>query len=210
MNAELVEFARQALSRGTPRSEIRDVLLRAGWTSTDSDKALALFADVEFAIPVPRPKPQLEAKEAFTYGVQFLALYDSAFSLGALLFNFIERALPDGLNTWEQTRLGDEIRWNVASLIIAFPLFLFAYWHNNRAIARDPTKRKSKPRRGLTYLTLFVATICLVGDLVELVYSALGGELTERFVLKVLVVAVIAGGTFGFFLWDMRKDEEET
>lgn len=76
-----------------------------------------------------------------------------------------------------------------------------------RTIARDPTKRASRPRKWLTYLTLFVAGVALVGDLVVLVYNVLGGELTVRFILKVLTVAVIGGGIFTFFLSDMRKEE---
>jgi hypothetical protein len=42
-----------------------------------------------------------------------------------------------------------------------------------------------------------------------LIYSLLGGELTARFVLKVLVVAVIAGTIFWFYVSDLRVDERE-
>jgi uncharacterized membrane protein YpjA len=35
----------------------------------------------------------------------------------------------------------------------------------------------------------------------------LGGELTTRFILKVLVAAVIAGTVFGYYLRDLRRDE---
>lgn len=65
----------------------------------------------------------------------------------------------------------------------------------------------SRPRKWLTYLTLFVAGAFLVGDAATLVYNALGGELTIRFVLKVATIAIIAGGIFTFFLSEMRKDE---
>ena len=53
-----------------------------------------------------------------------------------------------------------------------------------------------------------VAAFALAGDTITLVYNALGGELTVRFILKVLVVAVLAGGTFAYFLLDMRKEEK--
>jgi hypothetical protein len=65
-------------------------------------------------------------------------------------------------------------------------------------------------RGGITYLTLFIAVVSLTADMTTLVYNVLGGELTLRFFLKVLTVAVIAGGTFAYFLWDIRKGEEET
>ena len=67
----------------------------------------------------------------------------------------------------------------------------------------------SAVRRWLTYLTLFVAAAVLVGDMIALVYNLLGGELTLRFVLKVLVAAVIAGTIFGYYLMDLRREEKE-
>ena len=72
-----------------------------------------------------------------------------------------------------------------------------------------PTKRASKIRRRLTYVTLFIASCVLIGDFTYVVYSFLGGELTVRFVLKALVVAVIAGTAFGYYLWDLRANERE-
>ena len=35
------------------------------------------------------------------------------------------------------------------------------------------------------------------------------GDLSLRFVLKVLVVGVIAGTVFGYYLWDLRQEEVE-
>ena len=59
----------------------------------------------------------------------------------------------------------------------------------------------------MTYLTLFLAVGFLVGDFTTLVYNALGGELTVRFLLKVVVVAVIAGTIFWYYLRDLRREE---
>ena len=56
-------------------------------------------------------------------------------------------------------------------------------------------------------MTLVIAAGALIGDTTTLVYNLLGGELTLRFVLKVLVVAFIAGGIFGYYLWDLRREE---
>ena len=44
-------------------------------------------------------------------------------------------------------------------------------------------------------------------DVATLTYNALGGELTVRVLLKILTVAVIAGGEFAYFLVDIQKDE---
>jgi hypothetical protein len=92
---------------------------------------------------------------------------------------------------------------------VAFPLFLFTFRAINKAISEDPSKRGSRPRKWLVYLTLWVAVLILTGDLSALIYKVLGAELTIRFALKVTTVALIAGGVFAYFFWDIRKDEEQ-
>ena len=210
MSAELVEFTRQALAKGIRRDEILGVLRKAGWDEADAKTALDSFAETDFPLPVPKPKPYLPAREVFIYLVMFAALYVTAYHLGSLICNFIDRAFPDPVQYPRgQFNFVDSIRLNIATLIVAFPLFLYTFRIVNRSIARDPTKRASRPRKWLTYLTLFIAVVSLAADMITLVYNVLGGELTLRFFLKVLTVAVIAGGTFGYFLWDIRKGEEE-
>jgi len=206
---DLNGFVREALLRGVPRAQIESVLAGAGWREDQVRRALGQWADVAFPVPVPRPRPYLSAREAFLYLVLFTALYISAFNLGGLLFTFIERALPDAAN-----RLGDEsfrqgIRWAVANLLVAFPLFVWLTTFMQRAITRDPLRRASRIRKWLTYLTLFLGASVLIGDLIALVNGVLSGELTLRFLLKVVVVAAIAGSIFGYYLNDLRKDESE-
>jgi hypothetical protein len=91
---------------------------------------------------------------------------------------------------------------------VAFPILLLLASRLAKEIVRDPTRRTSSVRRWLTYLTLLVAACILTGDLISLIYSLLSGELTVRFLLKVLVVAAIAGAVFGYYLWSLRADEE--
>ena len=64
-------------------------------------------------------------------------------------------------------------------------------------------------RRQLTYVTLFIAACALIGDVTSVVYSFLGGELTTRFILKVLTVGLIARAVFGYYLSELRTDEKE-
>lgn len=207
---ELLSFVRDALTRGLPRERIAQALAQAGWEADEIARALAAFADVEFPIPVPRPKPYLSAREAFLYLVLFSTLYLSAFHLGSLVFQLVDHALPDPADLPEAAEgIRQAIRWAVSSLAIAFPIFLFVSRMLGRAIAADPTKRASRVRKWLTYLTLFVAASVIIGDLTTLLYSFLGGELTLRFALKAATVGAIAGAVFGYYLRDLRREELE-
>ena len=210
MNTDLIEFTRRALAAGTGRRELSDVLRRAGWTEADIKAALDAFADLTFPIPVPRPKPYLSAREVFIYLILFAALYTAAFSLGALVFELINRGFPDPLEVQSSNlvRFSDNrIRWDISVMIVAFPIFYLTFHRVTRGLAIDPTKRASRPRKWLTYFTTFIAGIFLVGDTAVLIYNTLGGELTVRFILKAAVIAIIAGSIFAYFINDTRKEE---
>lgn len=159
-------------------------------------------------MPVPQPRPEVSARDAFLYLVMFATLYATAFELGSLLFRLIELAFPDGLAPYVVDYAGNRIRWATSTLIVAFPVFLFTASRIAAGISAEPARRNSAIRKWLTYLTLFIAAAVIVGDLIALVFNLLGGDLTVRFLLKTLVVAAIAGSIFGYYLWSARSDDE--
>jgi hypothetical protein len=209
MSADLADFTRRALENNISRPEIARVLSEAGWNAADIDSALSSYADVKFPIVVPKPKPYLSAQEVFIYLILFASLYSCAWNVVSLIFAYIDRAFPDAVQRTRLSFIDDTIRWHIAALVVSFPLFLFTYQIVSKRISRDPTKRASRPRKWLTYLTLFLAVFSIVGDLVTLIYTLLGGEQSFRFMLKSATVGLIAGGVFFFFFHDIRKGEEE-
>jgi len=200
-NEELTTFVRDALARSVPRTEIEAVLTQSGWSKSQAREALAAFAEVPFAIPVPRPRPYTDAREAFLYGILFVALYVGAFHFGALVFVLIERAFPEGARMID---LRDMIRGPVSVLVAALPVFIYASRLTARDIRLDPGKRVSEVRTKLTYFTLFLAAAVMIAVVAGLVYGLIGGELTIRFILKALTAVAIAGAIFRFYIVDIR------
>lgn len=200
---DLAVFVREGLSRGVSRPDIERVLLQAGWRAEQVTEALRTYADVPFPIPVPRPRPYQSARDAFMCLSVFATLYISAYSLGALVFGLIDTRFPPAGHATPAMLLA-QIRWSVAWLVATVPVFVFMRWRTARDIARDPTKRDSRIRRQITYVTLFIASATLLGDVTTLVYNLLAGETTISFVLKVLTVAAIAGGALWYYLGDIR------
>jgi hypothetical protein len=206
---DLEMFAKEALSRGLDKDSIKKALTDAGWTQDQVRAAVDAYADTPFPVPIPKPRAQLSAREAFLYLLLFTTLYLSGYHLGSLLFDLIDRRYPDEADRTFGPYAADSMRWSIACLIVTFPAFAFLARYIGLEVSRQPVKRLSPVRRWLTYLTLFVAAGALISDLTTLVYNLLSGELTYRIALKVLVVIAIAGTVFGYYLSDLRKEEQE-
>ena len=132
----------------------------------------------------------------------------SAYNLGALVFGFVDLAFPHAEDIpAERTR--DGIRWAVSLLVVAAPVFLYVARIVGRMVRSNPTARASRVRHQLTYITLFIASAVLIGDVAAVVYNLLDGAVTVRFLLKVLTVAAIAGSAFGYYLRDLREAEAD-
>lgn len=212
MNADLNQFVRESLSRGVSRDAIRGTLAGAGWRPEEIAAALGAWAESDSPVPVPRRRTYLSAREAFLYLVLFVTLYTTTFNVGAMLFQFIERWLPDPATArgYSGDRFSPRaVRDAAAALLIAYPVFLWLSRYVGGLIAREPEKRASKVRKWLTYITLFLAALVILGDLIFLVARLLSGELPPRFLARVAVVGGIAGFVFGHYLADLRRDEDE-
>ncbi|MCC2630505.1 MAG: hypothetical protein K0S38_314 [Candidatus Paceibacter sp.] len=136
-----------------------------------------------------------------------VALYISSISLVGLLFQIINKAFPDKLNPYYYYN-NESVLWFTAFLIIMFPLYLLLGWFYNKQLGQNPEKLQLTIRKWLVYLTLFLAGLALAIDLVTLVFYFLNGEITIRFILKVLSVLVVAGMIFGYYITDIRKGVE--
>lgn len=207
--APLKDFVRSALQAGASREATRTALQRAGWPAEQIQDALGQYADLDFVVPVPRPRAQVSARDAFLYLVMFSMLYLSVYHLGNLLFQFINLLLPDVTQyDYREGQLGS-IRFSIATLLIAWPLFLWLATRIQRQVVQEPAQRLSAIRKWLTWLTLALAACVIAGDLIYLLFRLLSGELSLRFLLKVLVIGVLAGSGFGYYFWLMGQDDRE-
>ncbi|MBI2117922.1 hypothetical protein HYT95_03405, partial [Candidatus Peregrinibacteria bacterium] len=142
-------------------------------------------------------------RDVFLYLLLIITLYVSVGSLTALLFQYVNVLFPDPLE-YLQGAL-DIIRRSTAALIILFPVYLFIALLLSRDVARHAEKAELSVRKWLLSLTLFLAALAVIGDLVTVLYHFLSGELSVRFILKATSVLIIAGAVFGYYLWDIRE-----
>lgn len=206
-DASLAAFVKEALAAGATHADAEKALLDAGWSGEQIKDALSAFSTVNFVVPVPMPRAHLSARDTFFYLVMFAMLYLSAYQLGNLLFQFVNLALPDPVFEQYREYASASIRFATASLVVAFPLFLYMASLISKRIRLEPAQRLSAIRKWLTYLTLALAACIIVGDLIYLLNSLLSGELTSRIFLKALIVGALSAGIFAYYLTEMRTDD---
>jgi hypothetical protein len=149
------------------------------------------------------------ARDAFLHLLAFGALYTLATSLILLFFTYINFALPDPAWRTSYAQLEESlsiIRAQLAIVIVSFPIFL-GLWHFLLREARQ-NPEKGAMRRWLGYLSVFVGSITLAGDVMTLIYFLLEGQLTLRFVLKAGVLFLIAGSLVLYLVFTLRSETE--
>jgi len=149
------------------------------------------------------------AKDAFFHLLIFSTLATWTIGLGALAFTLIDRWLADILfsSTYSPGYELYSAAESIASVLVAFPIYLLV----SRAVLRDedghPEKLHSPVRKWLTYMALVIAACVFIGDLIAALTYFLRGEITSRFLAKALVVLVISGGTFFYYFGGLRQSE---
>jgi hypothetical protein len=147
-------------------------------------------------------QPKVTPKDFFLWVGAMAFLYGSVTSLIALLFQYINHAFPDPLSYVDPYSGG--MRFAMASLIVLMPATLILMRIIRKDIMREAVKSELWVRRWALFLTVFIAGVTVVIDLITLVNYFLGGDLTTRFILKVVVVLLVVGGAFLHFLADIR------
>jgi hypothetical protein len=206
MQNTLSSFIAHARDKGMDHQTIRMLLLSAGWKEKDISSALA---SETLDMPVPTPVDAGSARDAFFHLLAFTTLYSTVISLIILAYQWIGRTFADAAFSstyYSYDAESSVIRWSLAVILVSFPLFVYLSRTLHRESVGHPEKLASGVRRWLTYLTLFVTACTIAGDLITLLFFLLQGELTVRFILKVLAVLVLTGVPFLYYLRSMRLD----
>ena len=145
------------------------------------------------------------AKDVFSYLLMIIMLYMSVISFIAIIWQYINAQFPDVLE-YNQGISFEIIRNSISALLIGWPVFILISWMINKEIKRSAAKKALWIRKWLLYLTLFIASLTIIIDLITLTNSFLNGDLTIRFALKVLIILAVAIAVFWYYLWDLSRD----
>ncbi len=209
MSLELKQYIKDSLGRGASREEIEKTLSQSGWSDAVIQKTLDQFVGVDAqGVPIPAPRMQAHqiARDLFIYLLILVTLGMSACALGGLMFELIDRHIPDAGNTMAYYgRSG--INWAIAQLVVAFPTFSLLTRAIQKDVCQHPEKRESLIRKLLIYFILGLTAVVSLGDLVSTLSTFLQGEVTCRFMAKAGTVLGISLLIFAYYLFEMRRDD---
>ncbi|MEK7197891.1 MAG: DUF5671 domain-containing protein [Patescibacteria group bacterium] len=175
--------------------------------------------------------------EIFINFLSFLLLAIIATAVGILYFQVINKYFPDILSgTYQNYQFSSfnssAIHYSIASLIIGFPIYLWALWFwfsafgplrqsssprlrrvgagseasGSAESGKNPiSKEESKLSKWITYIVLLIAGGTIIGDLITVLYNFLQGEFGVRFLLKAISILIIAVFIFVFYFLERKK-----
>ena len=156
-------------------------------------------------------------KEKFNISYFFLSLgvlvslITSVVSFLNLAFEILDKKFPDALNATYQYGYNsyqfDGARSALATLIIMFPAFLVLTYFWKRKEKTGISERDNVIRKWLSYVVIFLSILVAVIDLIVLVRYFVSGEITVRFILKVLIALVGAKMVLYYFVpevWEVK------
>lgn len=205
INTAVMDFIREAKAKNVGDDAILIVLRQRGWSDRKIYDGLTAYYEEVIGTPAPSRGGRAEnAREAFFYLLSFAMLGVWVVALVWLGDLLIDRAFPSPLDVSPYQRSG--IAWQMASVIVAFPIYLWINYLLGREIAQRPETLDSGVRKWLTYIALVITAGTLVGDAVWFLTTFLTGDLSQRFLAKAFMLFVVVGGVYWYYLVTIRSD----
>lgn len=125
-----------------------------------------------------------------------------------LVFETLDRAFPDTLNALYQYGYNsytyDGIRTSLAIVLIFFPIYILVsmYWKKEKELSKSDFIL----RKWIIYFILFFVFLTATIDLVTLVKYFISGEITIRFILKVLVILIVVALLYIYYHAELKRN----
>jgi len=148
------------------------------------------------------------AKITFFYLLSLFGLVFAAISSGMILFQVINKLIPDALN-YSGRFSPEALRFAISAVIVATPVY---YWMTSliqKSLQKEELDKDSQLRKWMTYIIIFVSAVVIIVSLITLINNYLGGDLTSKIALKVLTTIVISGIVLSYYLYNIKRTNFE-
>ncbi len=156
-------------------------------------------------------RPKLNTGFFFLCLGLIITLITTVVSFLNLVFGTLNKRFPDVLNANYQygysTYDYEGMRMALATLIIFFPVFLIISYFWDKYTKGHMGLWDKALRKWLIYGILFISAVVVMGDLVALIKYFIAGEITTRFILKVVVTLVVALTVGKFYIFQLLDNK---
>lgn len=202
-NNNIESYIRRGVARGKNHEDIANNLRAAGWREEMITAAFIAVAEnpqgTEF-------ESEENSRATFLYILSFFSLYISVWAFINTSFGIIDKFF--GVEMSSEDLLG--FRWSIAWLVVVFPVFLITNYYIPKVLpSGGENVELTGTRKTLTYVTLFLATVTLIGSAVFAVFELTGGEFITPAMPKITTIALIAALLFGYYFNDLRGKKED-
>ena len=140
-----------------------------------------------------------------------ITLITSVTSFINLVFATLDKQFPDVLNSAYKygysTYDYESIRTALATLVIFFPVFIIVSYFWKKFTLGEMGRADEIIKKWVIYIILFLSSVVLMVDLVALIRYFISGEITTRFILKVVVVLITALLVGKYYILELRKNK---
>lgn len=144
------------------------------------------------------------AKITFFYLLSLFGLVFAAISSGMILFQVINKLIPDAIN-YSGRFSAEALRFGISAVIVATPVY---YWMTSliqKCLKKGELDKDSQLRKWMTYIIIFVSAIVIIVSLIGIINNYLSGDLTSKIALKVLTTIVISGIVLSYYLYNIKR-----
>lgn len=148
------------------------------------------------------------ALDAFLNLLSLITVVWLAYSVGGVVFQLINKYLGNLEPAFGSISANYyALKISLASLIVVTPVYFGVINVLHRKYKQGELDHTSGVYRWLTYLMLLVSALTIIGSLIALISGFLNGNYTSNFILKMLTVIVIAGFIFGYYFFDLKRQD---
>jgi FtsH-binding integral membrane protein len=147
------------------------------------------------------------ALDAFLNLLSLITVGWLSIAVGMILFQLINKFFNNQAIDYVSSFSQEPLKFGIASAVILLPIYLAVAGWLHHHYKTGKLNHASGIHRWLTYLMLLVSALTIIGRLIYQLFRFLDGDYATAVILRTLVILVIAGGIFGYYLYDLiRKD----
>lgn len=210
MDTNLKTYIENARAKNISDDQIQAALLTAGWKQEQVMAALSQKTANPLLAPPP-PVPHIGMWTGFLYILFFISLYVLATSISGILHQWVDTVIPDtkgSINEYARGLTTYIIQGFVAAIIVSYPIFLILALILKRQIAKTPAVKNIRSRKLLIYMTLIGTFLIMISHIIAIIYSFLGGTLTNNALAHLGITFLIAGSIFWYFIEEVKHDRK--